>query len=630
MSLENNYFVDPKISSNISEYLEEYQNKDLLKFISCGSVDDGKSTLIGRLLFESKQIFDDHFFDIKDKNNPSKIDFSLLVDGLSAEREQGITIDVAYRFFSTSNRRFIVIDAPGHEQYTRNMFTGASNAELSLILIDAKNGVLPQTRRHFLLCSLLGIKKFIVAINKMDLVNYSQEIFKDIVSDFKSLVGDIEIESLEFIPISGTEGDNFNVISASTPWYTGKTLISLLETAKLDDVNKDKNFSMPVQWVNRPDHTFRGYLGRISSGSIKVGDEIKILPSGSTTKIKEILLSKNNKNIANKYESITLTFDTEVDCSRGDVIVNKASPLQMSDIFDTTIIWLTSEKLLIGREYFFKIGTSILKGKISKVKNQIDINTLSNKQAKNIGLNDICSAEIILDRNIPFSEYKINKELGGFIVIDKLNNNTVGAGLINFSLFRGGNIFEHKQNISKVNRAEIKQQEPCLIWLTGISGAGKSTIANILESKLHNDNYHTYLLDGDNVRLGLNKNLGFTETDRIENIRRIGEVSKLMIDARLIVISAFISPFIEDRDMVRKLLNNHEFIEVFVDTDLEVAEERDVKGLYAKARKGLIKNFTGIDSPYEIPKNPEIHIKTSNMSAEEAAQKIYEYIFSKL
>ncbi len=629
MSLENNYYVNPKILSNISEYLEEYQNKDLLRFITCGSVDDGKSTLIGRLLFESKQIFDDQFIDIKDKNNPSKIDFSLLVDGLSAEREQGITIDVAYRFFSTSNRRFIVIDAPGHEQYTRNMFTGASNAELSLILIDAKNGVLPQTRRHFLLCSLLGIKKFIVAINKMDLVNYSEEIFKDIVSDFKSFIGDTEIQSIEFIPISGTEGDNFNVISENTPWYTGKTLINLLETARLENVNKDENFSMPVQWVNRPDHTFRGYLGKVSSGSINVGAEIKILPSGATTSIKEILLFNDKKEGTTKDESITLTFNSEVDCSRGDIIVNKASPLQLSDIFDTNLIWLSSEKLLVGREYLFKIGTLTLSGKIAKVKHQIDINTLSSIPFKNIELNDICCAEIILDRKIPFSEYKKNKDLGGFILIDKFNNNTVGAGIINFSLFRAGNIFKHKQAVTKVDRAEIKHQKPISIWLTGISGAGKSTIANILESKLHKENYHTYLLDGDNVRLGLNKNLGFSEIDRIENIRRIAEVSKLMIDAGLIVISAFISPFIQDRNMVRKLLKNDEFIEVFIDTDLAVAEERDVKGLYAKARKGLIKNFTGIDSPYEIPKDPEIHIKTSNMSADEAAQEIYKYIISR-
>lgn len=630
----SSYKTDALIAKDISAYLKAHQHKSLLRFITCGSVDDGKSTLIGRLLYDSKMIFEDQLEQLETDSKKlgtqgHEIDFALLVDGLAAEREQGITIDVAYRFFATDKRKFIVADTPGHEQYTRNMVTGASTADLAVILIDARKGVLTQTRRHSYLCQLIGIKNIVLAVNKMDLVNYAQDTFDQIVNAYQDFANDIGIESFAALPISGFKGDNITALSAHTPWYQGPTLIQHLETVKLpQDDDSKQAFCMPVQWVNRPNLDFRGFCGTIASGRVRPGDEIRILPSGKTSHIDRIVTLDGDLDIAQKDQSVTLTLRDEVDCSRGQIITAAKDPLEVADQFETTLIWMDEEVLTPGRAYYLKIGAQTVSATVAEPKYQINVNTLDHSAAKTLELNSIGVANITTDRAIPFAPYRENRTLGGFILIDKMTNATVAAGLINFALRRAQNIHWQASDISRQHHAGLKNQKPAVLWLTGLSGSGKSTIANAVEKKLAHMNRHTFLLDGDNVRHGLNKDLGFTEADRIENIRRVGEVARLMTDAGLVVITAFISPFRAERDMVRQMMQPGEFIEVFIDTPLSVAEERDVKGLYAKARAGELKNFTGIDSPYETPENPEIRIDTTQMDIEKAADKILQILLS--
>ncbi|MDA7579191.1 sulfate adenylyltransferase subunit CysN [Alphaproteobacteria bacterium] len=628
------YKIDKLITKDIDVYLTKHQKKLLLRFITCGSVDDGKSTLIGRLLYDSKIIFEDQLAQLKVDSKKigtqgSKIDFALLVDGLAAEREQGITIDVSYRFFSTEKRKFIVADTPGHEQYTRNMVTGASTAELAIILIDARKGVLTQTRRHSYLCHLLGIKKFVLAINKMDLVGYDQDIFNIIVHSYSEFANTIGIKKFTPIPISGLKGDNIIMHSKKTAWYNGTTLMKHLESVEIEEATEvKKGFCMPVQWVNRPNLDFRGFSGKISAGSINRGDEVLILPSAKTSHVERIVTFEGDLDIASAGQSITLTLKDEIDCSRGQVITSSRSPLQISDQFNTTIIWMDEKSLIPGRAYYVKIGNQTVTATIAEPKYEINVNTLEHVAARSLKINSIGVANMTIDQSIPYTPYAENKTLGGFILIDKFTNATVGAGLINFSLRRAQNIYLQPTHITKDHHANIKNQKPAVVWMTGISGSGKSTIANTIEKKLYSINRHTFLLDGDNIRHGLNKDLGFTEADRIENIRRVGQVAKLMTDAGLIVITAFISPFEDERQMVRKMFKPDEFIEVFINTPLHVAEKRDVKGLYTKARLGQLKNFTGIDSPYEPPNKPDIIIDTTSISIDEAAEKIIKKLLS--
>ena len=628
------YKADILITQDIDAYLQMHQNKSLLRFITCGSVDDGKSTLIGRLLYDSKMIFEDQLAQLKVDSKKigtqgQEIDFALLVDGLNAEREQGITIDVAYRYFSSEKRKFIVADTPGHEQYTRNMVTGASNAQLAVILIDARKGVLIQTRRHSYVCHLLGIKNIILAINKMDLVDYDQVTFDAIVCDYKNFADSIGIEKFIAIPISGLKGDNIASLSAKTTWYNGSTLLTHLEDVKiLQNTGGLGNFRMPVQWVNRPNQNFRGFSGKIVAGTVKPGDKVRILPSGKTSHVDRIVTYDGDLDQAVSDQSVTLTLKDEVDCSRGQIIVSVSSPLESADQFETTLIWMDENTLIPGRSYYLKIGSETVSAIVSKLKYKINVNTMEKIAAKTLNLNDISIANVTTDRSIPFTPYNENHTLGGFILIDKMTNITVGAGLINFALRRANNIHLQAMDVTRDHRAKLKNQKPAVIWMTGLSGSGKSSIANAVEKKLLQMKRHTFILDGDNVRLGLNKDLGFTNTDRVENIRRVGQVAKLMTDAGLIVIVAFISPFRSERDMVRQMMDSNMFFEVFIDTPLSVAEERDVKGLYAKARSGQIKNFTGIDSPYEIPKNPDIHIKTIDLTIDEAAEQILRKIIS--
>ncbi|MBJ68021.1 MAG: adenylyl-sulfate kinase [Gemmatimonadetes bacterium] len=622
------YRTDALIAEDINAYLEAQQNKSLLRFITCGSVDDGKSTLIGRLLYDSKMIFEDQLAQLEADSKTQgtqgqEIDFALLVDGLAAEREQGITIDVAYRFFATEKRKFIVADTPGHEQYTRNMVTGASTAELAVILIDARKGVLTQTRRHSYLCHLLGIRSVILAVNKMDLVDFSQSIFEEIVSDYTKFAQSIGIEDFTAIPISGFKGDNITALSTNTSWYQGAPLMHHLETVELEEAaSQQADFSMPVQWVNRPDLDFRGFAGKVASGAIKQGDEVRILPSGRTSRVDRIVTFDGDLEQATAGQSVTLTLTDEIDCSRGQVISAAKAPLEVADQFDATLIWMDEEQLIPGRSYYMKMGAQTVSATVAQPKHQINVNTLERTATKTLSLNAIGVVTVTTDRSVPFAPYVDNRELGGFILIDKMTNGTVGAGLIHFALRRSQNIHWQDTEVDRTRRAEMKSQKPLVLWMTGLSGAGKSAIANAVEKRLASLNRHTFLLDGDNVRHGLNKDLGFTEADRIENIRRVGEVAKLMTDAGLIVITAFISPFRSEREMVRQMVAPGEFIEVFIDTPLHVAEERDVKGLYAKARSGELKNFTGIDSPYELPEAPEIRIDTTVMSIEQAAEQI--------
>ncbi|HMN53703.1 MAG TPA: sulfate adenylyltransferase subunit CysN [Sphingopyxis sp.] len=622
------YVTDALIAEDIDAYLAGHEKKSLLRFITCGSVDDGKSTLIGRLLYDSKMIFEDQLAALEADSKRvgtqgQEIDFALLVDGLAAEREQGITIDVAYRFFTTEKRKFIVADTPGHEQYTRNMVTGASTADLAVILIDARKGVLTQTRRHSFLAHLLGIRHIVLAVNKMDLVGYDKAVFDRITLAYRAFASEIGITSFTAIPISGFKGDNITGLSANTPWFKGPALIEHLENVEVGSAaDEAKPFRMPVQWVNRPNLDFRGFSGQLASGTVKPGDEVRILPSGKTTSVGRIVTLDGDLPEAVAGQSVTLTLADEVDCSRGDVIAAADAPPEAADQFEATLVWMADEAMIPGRAYWLKLATQSVSATVQAPKYEINVNTLDHLAAKTLDLNGIGVVEISTDKPVVFEAYADNHSLGGFILIDKLTNATVAAGMLHFSLRRAQNVHWQATDIDRDMRANLKNQRPALLWFTGLSGSGKSTIANLVEKKLHRMNRHSFLLDGDNVRHGLNRDLGFTEADRIENIRRVGEVAKLMTDAGLIVITAFISPFKAERDMVRAMLPEGEFLEIFIDTPLAEAERRDVKGLYKKARSGQLKNFTGIDSPYEAPAAPEIRIDTTAMSPEEAADLI--------
>ncbi|TNE60802.1 MAG: sulfate adenylyltransferase subunit CysN [Alphaproteobacteria bacterium] len=619
------------IAEDIGAYLKAQEEKSMLRFITCGSVDDGKSTLIGRLLYDSKLIFEDQLNALEADSKKmgtqgQEIDFALLVDGLAAEREQGITIDVAYRFFSTDKRKFIVADTPGHEQYTRNMATGASTADLAILLIDARKGVLTQTRRHSYIASLLGIKHIVLAVNKMDLVDYSQKVLTDIEIEYREFAKGFGFSEIMSIPMSALRGDNILAPSDKMPWYEGPSLMHHLETVKVDDVRAEGPFRMPVQWVNRPNLDFRGFSGTIASGSVKVGDPIKALPNAVESRVKSIVTYDGELDEAVAGEAVTITLEDEIDISRGDVIAGKDNPPEVADQFEAKIIWMAADAMLPGRPYLFKTAAKTLPGVVTDLKYKVNVNTLEHTAAKKLDLNEIGICNISLDRRIAFDPYGLNRETGAFIIIDRLTNTTVGAGMIDFALRRASNIHWQALDVNKAARADMKHQRPAVLWFTGFSGSGKSTIANIIEKRLFARHRHTYVLDGDNVRHGLNKDLGFTDADRVENIRRIGEVSKLMVDAGLMVMTSFISPFRAERDMVRGLVDAGEFIEVFVDTPIEVCATRDPKGLYKKAKAGEIKNFTGFDSPYEAPLNPEIHVETAKMSAEECADKIIGYL----
>jgi bifunctional enzyme CysN/CysC len=616
---------------DIEAYLQRHKAKSLLRFITCGSVDDGKSSLIGRLLYETKMIFEDQFAALKDDSKRvgtrgGEVDFALLVDGLAAEREQGITIDVAYRFFTTERRKFIVADTPGHEQYTRNMVTGASTADLAVILIDARKGVLTQTRRHSYLAALLGIRHIVLAVNKMDLVDYSEEVFAKIERDYRAFAGQIKLEAITCIPVSAIAGDNVTTRSARTAWYSGPALLQHLETVEVFDPAQGGAFRMPVQWVNRPNADFRGFAGLIASGSVRPGDALRVLPSGRTSTVARVFSGEGEAASAVAGESVTLTLCDEIDVSRGDVLAAAEDPPLVANQFEATIVWMHDEPLLQGRSYLLKLATQTVTATVAPIKYRVNVNTLEHLAAKKLDLNDIGVCGLEVSSAITFDSYRDSRVLGGFILIDRVTNNTVGAGLLHFALRRSQNVHWQALDVNKTARARLSHQKPCILWFTGLSGAGKSTIANLVEKQLHADGRQTYLLDGDNVRHGLNKDLGFTDQDRVENIRRVAEVARLMVDAGLIVIVSFISPFRSERRMARGLVEAGEFIEVFVDTPLAQAEARDVKGLYKKARRGELKNFTGIDSPYEAPESPEIHLDTGQLTPEAAAVRVIKYL----
>ena len=624
--------VSDLIATDIEQYLGAHENKSLLRFITCGSVDDGKSTLIGRLLYESKMLFEDQLAAVEADSKKygtqgEAIDFALLVDGLAAEREQGITIDVAYRFFSTDKRKFIVADTPGHEQYTRNMVTGASTADAAILMVDARKGILTQTRRHSYLVNLIGIRHIVVAINKMDLVDYAEGVFRRIVEDYTAFSRQLGIEQVTFIPMSAFRGDNITSPSAAMPWYHGTTLMGYLETVEVDDgLMQRAPFRLPVQWVNRPNLDFRGFAGSIAGGTIRPGDRVRVQPSGRESTVARIVTRDGDLDRAVAGQSVTLTLADEIDISRGDVISTVEAPAEVADQFECTVVWMHDEPMLAGRPYLLKIGARTVSATITEIKYQVNVNTLEHVAAKRLELNAIGVCNLSLDRPIAFDPYRINRDTGGFILIDRLSNNTVGAGLLHFALRRAHNIHLQHVDVDKRARAALKNQRGCVLWFTGLSGAGKSSIANLVEKKLHALGHHTYLLDGDNVRHGLNKDLGFTDADRVENIRRVAEVAKLMVDAGLIVLTAFISPFRSERRMARGLVEEGEFVEAFVDTPLEVAEARDPKGLYKKARRGELKNFTGIDSPYEAPEDPELRLDTTRLDLEAAADAVLAWL----
>jgi bifunctional enzyme CysN/CysC len=605
------------IRADVEGYLRLQQNKSLLRFITCGSVDDGKSSLIGRLLYECKMIFEDQLaaLEIDSKRSGTRdgaMDFALLVDGLAAEREQGITIDVAYRFFSTDRRKFIVADTPGHEQYTRNMVTGASTADLAVILIDARKGVLTQTRRHSFLVALLGTRKIVLAVNKMDLVGYSADAFGRIESEYRAFAANIGLGDVTCIPVSAVAGDNVVTRSAHMPWYSGPCLLGHLETVAVDQPAETRPFRMPVQWVNRPSPDFRGFSGLIAHGAVRTGDLLRVLPSGRSSRVAGLLNGGGATDLARAGESVTIVLADEVDVSRGDVLAAADAPPAVASQFEATVIWMHQNALVQGRVYLIKLGATTVGATVTPIKYRIDVNTLEQLPANQLALNDIGVCGIELSSAVVFEPYRDSRVLGGFILIDRLTNDTVGAGLLHRALRRS-------QDVNKQARAALSHQKPCVLWFTGLSGAGKSTIANLVERRLHADGRRTYLLDGDNLRHGLNQDLGFTDEDRVENIRRVAEVARLMVDAGLIVLVSFISPFRAERRVARSLVEPGEFFEVFVDTPLATAESRDVKGLYKKARRGELKNFTGIDSPYEPPEHPEVHLDTSRLSAEAAA-----------
>ncbi len=625
------YETDARIAGDILGYLESHEQKSFLRFLTCGSVDDGKSTLIGRLLYDSKMIYEDQLTSIESDSKKvgtqgEGLDLALLVDGLAAEREQGITIDVAYRFFSTEKRKFIVADTPGHEQYTRNMATGASTADIAIVLVDARHGVQVQTRRHSFIASLLGIRHVVLAVNKMDLLDFSQSRFNEIEEEYRSFAKDLGFGEITCIPMSALNGDNVTTRGENAPWYKGQTLLEYLENVDVLSEKEGHPFRLPVQWVNRPNLDFRGFSGTVASGHIKPGEEIIVIPSGKRSSVKEIVTYDGNLDEAMPDQAVTLTLEDEIDISRGDVICSTDGPAEQSDQFMTHILWMSQQEMFPGRQYLFKTGNKTVAGSITALKHVVCINDFSQDAAKTLQLNEVGVCNISLIQPIAFDAYKDSRKTGSFIIIDRLTNETVGAGMIDFSLRRADNVVWQDLEVGKAQRAGQKNQKPAALWFTGLSGSGKSTIANLVEKKLYDMGRHTYILDGDNVRHGLNKDLGFTDADRVENIRRVSETAKLMLDAGLMVCVSFISPFRSERQIARSMMEEGEFIEIHVDTPLEIAEMRDIKGLYAKARAGEIKNFTGIDSPYEAPRNAEITINTVDMSAEQAAEKIVTYL----
>ncbi|KPM54376.1 adenylyl-sulfate kinase [Frankia sp. CcI49] len=626
--------TDDLVTTDIAEYLRRHEHKSMLRFITCGSVDDGKSTLIGRLLYDAKLVFSDQLAALESDSKKvgtqgGELDFALLVDGLAAEREQGITIDVAYRFFSTERRKFIVADTPGHEQYTRNMVTGASTADLAVILVDARKGVLTQTRRHSYLVSLLGIRHVVLAVNKLDLVDYSPDVFAAVEADYRAFAARIGLagDAVTCIPLSALRGDNITTPSPNTSWYSGPTLVGHLETVEIDNASDAGPFRLPVQWVNRPDLDFRGFAGQIAGGAVRPGDRVRVLPSGQESTVGRIVTFDGDRDTARAGDSVTITLTDEIDVSRGDILAAADAPAEVADQFECHLVWMSPEPMLPGRPYLLKIGTRTVSATVAQPKHKVNVNTLEHSAARTLDLNEIGVANISLDRAVPFDPYTSNRDTGGFILIDRFTQATVAAGLLHFALRRAHNIHWQAVEVDRRARAARKGQRPAIVWFTGLSGAGKSTIANLVEKRLHDLGFHTYLLDGDNVRHGLNKDLGFTEADRVENIRRIAEVARLMADAGLIVLTSFISPFRAERQLARDLAGDGEFVEVFVDTPLEVAESRDRKGLYAKARRGELVNFTGIDSPYEPPHHPEIRLDASGeVSAETNADLVVAYL----
>ncbi|MBB3237975.1 sulfate adenylyltransferase subunit CysN [Phyllobacterium endophyticum] len=614
-------------AEEISAYMAEQEKKSLLRFLTCGSVDDGKSTLIGRLLYDTKLIFEDQLAALtkdsrKHGTNGEDIDLALLVDGLEAEREQGITIDVAYRFFSTPKRKFIVADTPGHEQYTRNMATGASTADLAIVLVDARQGILRQTRRHSFIASLLGIRNIVLAVNKIDLVGYSQEVFDEIVADYQTFASRLGFNTIQAIPLSARFGDNVIGPSENLDWYKGPALLQHLETVPLDSADTARPFRFPVQFVNRPNLDFRGFSGTIASGTVSAGDEVVVAKSGKSSRVKRIVTWDGDLESAGEGEAVTIVLDDEIEVSRGNMLVAPEARPEVADQFAASVVWFAEHALIPGRSYILRTETDQVTVTITDLKYRIDINSFAEVPAKSLDLNEVGVVNISTQEPVAFDPYKSNRSTGSFILIDRLTNATVGAGMIDFALRRASNVHWQALDVDKASRAAQKDQKPAVVWFTGLSGSGKSTIANLVEKRLSSLGKHTYILDGDNVRHGLNRDLGFTEEDRVENIRRVGEVAKLMVDAGLIVLVSFISPFAAERRMVRELLCEGEFLEIFVDTPFEECAKRDPKGLYAKALRGEIKNFTGVDSPYEAPDDPELHLETVGRTTEELASEV--------
>ena len=614
-------------AKDVASFLNDQRNKGLLRFITCGSVDDGKSTLIGRLLFESKAIFDDQLASLESDSRlygtqGEKMDLALLVDGLQAEREQGITIDVAYRFFATDRRRFIVADTPGHEQYTRNMATGASTADLAVILVDARKGVLTQTRRHSRIVALMGIRHVVLAVNKMDLVGFDPAIFDSIVQDYQAFAQGCGLSKVQAIPLSGLDGDNVVQRSERMRWYEGPSLMDHLNQVEIGETHGSQAFRLPVQWINRPNLDFRGICGRVAQGQVRVGDSLRVLPSGVQARVKSLFAGFQEVEASKKGDAIMLTLESEVDVSRGDVLVAAEAPAEVADQFVARLLWMHEHAMTPGRQYLMKLACKEVTATVTEIKYREDVNTGAHLAAKTLGLNEMAVVNVSVSAPLVFEPYGVNRVLGSFILVDKLSFETVGAGMIDFALRRASNIHWQALELNQETRAAQKHQSPRCIWFTGLSGSGKSTLANLLEKRLHAEGRHTYLLDGDNVRHGLNRDLGFTEADRVENIRRVAEVAKLMVDAGLIVLVSLISPFRSERRMARELFADGEFVEVFVDTSIEECEKRDVKGLYAKARRGMLKNFTGIDSPYEAPEVPEVRLRTADTPPEACVDQI--------
>ncbi len=625
--------VHQQIQAKVDAYIDNQANLDLLRFITCGSVDDGKSTLIGRMLYEAQLLFEDQVTSLKADSKKmgtqgGDIDFALLVDGLAAEREQGITIDVAYRFFNTDQRKFIVADTPGHEQYTRNMVTGASTADVAIILVDASQGILTQTRRHSFIASLLGIEQVVLAVNKMDLVNYDASVFDAIVDDYQSLAAHFNFKGVSTIPLSALKGDNVIVRSQHMKWYKGPTLLGFLETVEVRKSLTEHPFRFPVQWVNRPHRGFRGFSGTVVAGTIAPGDKVRALPSGEIATVQDLLLSDKNLPIALTDQALTLTLDREIDISRGDVLTAADSPCEISDQFEAQLVWMDQEQGYVGRSYWLQLGTARVNATISEIKFKYNITTFEHLSSRELHLNDIAEITLTLDKAVPFEPYASCRQLGAFVLIDRYSNATVGAGMIKFSLRRATNVHKQALQVDRAAREKLNGHQGQVIWLTGLSGSGKSTVASAAEQMLHDQGFKTYILDGDNIRHGLSKDLGFTVADRVENIRRIAEVARILVDAGIIVFTAFISPFRSERDMARGLFEAGDFTEVFVDIPLEVAEARDPKGLYKKARRGELPNFTGIDSDYEAPEKPEAVLLTAEQSIDECAEELVKLIMA--